>query len=42
MVLSVLACGTDDSLTPLNIETTTDTVTIAQNSEIEIFIFSND
>jgi uncharacterized repeat protein (TIGR03806 family) len=40
--LFLCACGTDDNLTPLNIETTEDSVTLAQNSEIEIFIFSND
>ena len=42
IVLSVFSCGTDDSITPLDIETTPDSVTIAQNSQIEIFIFSND
>jgi uncharacterized repeat protein (TIGR03806 family) len=40
--LFLLACGTDDNLTPLDIETAEDSVTIIQNSEIEIFIFSND
>lgn len=39
---SVFSCGTDDTITPLEIETNPDSVTIAQNSEIEIFIFSND
>ena len=42
IMLSVFSCGTDDNLTPLNIETNPDSVTIAQNSLIEIFIFSND
>lgn len=36
------SCGTDDSYTPLIIETNADDVTIVQNSEIEIFIFLND
>lgn len=40
--LSLFSCGTDDNLTPLDIQTTEDSVTISQNSEIEIFIFSND
>ncbi len=40
--LILFSCGTDDNLTSLNIETTVDNVTLAQNSEIEIFIFSND
>lgn len=42
LILAVLSCGTDDSLTALNIETFPDTVSIAQNSQIKIFIFSND
>lgn len=42
ILLSVFSCGTDDNLTPLNIETSPDSVTIAQNSQIEIFVFSND
>jgi uncharacterized repeat protein (TIGR03806 family) len=42
ILLFLSSCGTDDNLTPLDIETTEDSVTIAQNSEIEIFIFSND
>jgi len=42
IMLSVFSCGTDDNLTPLNIETNPDSITIAQNSQIEIFIFSND
>ncbi|MDP5081077.1 MAG: hypothetical protein NWP87_00365 [Winogradskyella sp.] len=41
-LFTLLSCGTDDNLTPLDIETVEDSVTIAQNSEIEIFIFSND
>ncbi|WP_339753057.1 hypothetical protein [uncultured Winogradskyella sp.] len=41
-ILLLLSCGTDDSLTSLNIETAPDSVTLIQNSEIEIFIFSND
>lgn len=36
------SCGKDDSFTPLPIETNPDSVTIVQNSEIEIFIFLND
>ncbi len=42
LMLYVLSCSKEDSLTPVNIETTTDSVTITQNSEIEIFIFLND
>lgn len=42
VLLAVLSCGTDDSLTPLNIETKPDSVTLVQNSQIDIFIFSND
>jgi len=38
----VCSCGTDDTITPLNIETTEDSVVLVQNSEVEIFIFSND
>ncbi len=38
----IISCGTDDNFTPLNIETFSDTVTLAQNSEIEIFILQND
>jgi uncharacterized repeat protein (TIGR03806 family) len=42
ILLFLFSCSTDDNLTPLDIETSEDSVTIAQNSEIEIFIFSND
>ena len=42
ILLFLFSCGTDDNLTPLDMETSEDSVTIAQNSEIEIFIFSND
>ena len=42
ILLLLFSCGTDDSLTPLDIETTEDLVTIAQNAEVEIFIFLND
>lgn len=41
-ILIMFSCGTDDDLTPLNIETVPDALTIVQNSEAEIFIFSND
>ena len=41
-VLFLFSCGKDDGLTPLLIETNPDTVTITQNSEIEIIIFLND
>ena len=34
--------GTDDSTPALTTETTTDTVTITQNSQVDIFIFAND
>jgi len=42
ILLSVFSCGTDDNITPLNIGTNPDSVTIAQNSQIDVFIFSND
>jgi uncharacterized repeat protein (TIGR03806 family) len=42
LLFSAFSCGTDDSITPLDIETNPDSVTISQNLEIEIFIFSND
>lgn len=42
IILFVFSCGKDDNLSPLLIETNPDSVTIAQNSEIEVFIFSND
>ena len=42
ILLSVFSCNTDEGVTPLNIETNPDLITITQNSEIEIFIFSND
>lgn len=38
----MFSCGTDDNITPLNIGTNPDSVTIAQNSQIDVFIFSND
>ncbi|WP_296383483.1 hypothetical protein [Winogradskyella sp.] len=41
-VLFLTSCGTDDAITPLSIETEADSATLAQNSEIEIFIFLND
>jgi uncharacterized repeat protein (TIGR03806 family) len=41
-LLFLFSCGTDDNVTSLNIETETDSVLLVQNSEIEIFIFSND
>ncbi|SDS36108.1 Ig-like domain-containing protein [Winogradskyella sediminis] len=40
--LILFSCGSDDGFTPLPIETTADSITILQNSEIEIFIFLND
>ena len=42
LTLFLFSCGNDDGLIPLAIETHPDTLTIAQNSEIEIFIFLND
>lgn len=42
MSLIFLSCGSDDSLTPIVINTTPDTVSVNQNGEIEILIFSND
>jgi len=41
-ILFLTSCGKDDTITPLNIETAPDSITLAQNSEIEIFIFLND
>lgn len=42
IVLFLFSCGNDDGLIPLVIETNPDSLTIVQNSEIEIFIFLND
>jgi uncharacterized repeat protein (TIGR03806 family) len=42
VILLLISCGTDDSTTPLEIKTTEDSINLTQNSEIEIFIFSND
>lgn len=42
LVLLHFSCGTDDGTTPVNIETVSDEVLLAQNSEVEIFIFEND
>ncbi|WP_369999304.1 Ig-like domain-containing protein [Winogradskyella sp.] len=42
VLLLLSSCGSDDSTTPLHITTVADNVTLAQNSEIEIFIFEND
>ncbi|SDG80474.1 Ig-like domain-containing protein [Winogradskyella thalassocola] len=41
-ILFLFSCGNDDGLNPLVIETNPDSLTIVQNSEIEIFIFLND
>ncbi len=41
-IICLTSCGTDDTITPLNIETAQDSATLSQNSEIEIFIFLND
>ena len=39
----LFACGSDDSsITPVSIETQPDSVSLSQNSQIEIFIFAND
>jgi hypothetical protein len=38
----VMSCSSDDSITPLPIETNPDEVFLTQNSQIEIFIFNND
>tara|TARA_R100001369_G_scaffold8893_3_gene21348 strand:- start:9875 stop:11194 length:1320 start_codon:yes stop_codon:yes gene_type:complete len=38
----MFSCGTDDSMTPLIIETTQDSVVLSQDTTIEIFIFQND
>ena len=42
LCLLLFSCGTDDSTTILEIETNSDSVVLAQNSQIEIFIFQND
>ncbi|WP_422106550.1 Ig-like domain-containing protein [Winogradskyella sp.] len=42
LILLHCCSGTDDSTPALTTETTTDTVTITQNSEVDIFIFAND
>ncbi|WP_037348884.1 hypothetical protein [Sediminibacter sp. Hel_I_10] len=43
VALSILfSCGTDDGLVPVDIETQPDSISISQNSQIEIFVFSND
>ncbi|MEO1030426.1 MAG: hypothetical protein AAFX55_03425 [Bacteroidota bacterium] len=42
LILLHCCSGTDDSTPALTTETTTDTVTIIQNSEVDIFIFAND
>jgi uncharacterized repeat protein (TIGR03806 family) len=42
ILIFLCSCDKDDNLSPLDIETAEDSVTIPQNSEIEIFIFSND
>ena len=39
---SIFSCGTDDSITPLNMVTNPDAVTLQQNTSVEIFIFQND
>ncbi|WP_225036075.1 Ig-like domain-containing protein [Winogradskyella sp. SM1960] len=41
-ILFLFSCSNDDGLTPLVIETNPDSLTIVQDSEIEIFIFLND
>jgi uncharacterized repeat protein (TIGR03806 family) len=38
----MISCGTDDATTALDIETNSDTAILAQNTEVEIFIFQND
>lgn len=43
LVLLLFSCGTDDEETsPLNIETSEDFAVLAQNTQVEIFIFQND
>ncbi|WP_299115011.1 hypothetical protein [uncultured Winogradskyella sp.] len=42
LTLLQFSCGTDDATTPLTIETSADSATLAQNTEVEIFIFQND
>ncbi|MEN8887078.1 MAG: hypothetical protein ABF246_11875 [Winogradskyella sp.] len=41
-VLCMFSCGTDDSMTPLIIDTTPDAVVLSQDTTVEIFIFQND
>ncbi|OZV70902.1 SO2930 family diheme c-type cytochrome [Winogradskyella aurantia] len=40
--LFAISCAKDDSITPLNIELSSDTITLTQNSSIDIFVFLND
>ena len=40
--LTAFSCGTDDALSPADIDTNPDAVTIQQNTQIEIFVLSND
>lgn len=43
IILSLSSCSeSDDNTTPLSIETNPDEVFLAQNSQVEIFIFNND
>ena len=41
-LLLVYACGSDDGMAPLSIETNSDSILLSQNAEVEIFIFQND
>jgi uncharacterized repeat protein (TIGR03806 family) len=40
--LIIISCSSDDTITPVSIRTNPDNVVVAQNSEIDIFVFLND
>jgi uncharacterized repeat protein (TIGR03806 family) len=40
--LIIISCSSDDTITPVSIKTNPDNIIIAQNSEVDIFVFLND
>lgn len=40
--LFIVSCSSDDTVTPVSIKTNPDNIVIAQNSEVDIFVFLND
>lgn len=40
--LIIVSCSSDDTMTPVSIKTNPDNIVIAQNSEVDIFMFLND